>query len=45
MSSGADGKTDKFIVSVDGKDQMAYDWVIANSLTFSADSSTCAYVV
>lgn len=46
ISSTVDGKTvDKFIVSVDGKDQKEYDWIVANSLTFSSDSSVCAYVV
>ncbi|MGA2499921.1 MAG: hypothetical protein ABSH20_19460 [Tepidisphaeraceae bacterium] len=46
VSTTVDGKNvDKFIVSVDGKDQKEYDWIVANSLTFSADSSACAYVV
>ena len=46
VTAVVDGKNvDKYVVSVDGKDQKEYDWVVANSLTFSADSSACAYVV
>lgn len=44
--TGADGKpVEKYIVSVDGVDGKPYDWIIDKSLTFSADSSTVAYVV
>jgi len=38
-----DGKL-KCIVSVNGKDEKPYDWVIPTSLTYSMDSTTVAYV-
>ena len=34
----------KSIVTVNGKDQKAYDWIIPASLTYSSDSSVVAYV-
>lgn len=44
--TGADGKkAEKYIVEVDGKPQAEYPWIVANSVTWSADSTTPAYVV
>ncbi len=46
VTNTVNGKAvDKYVVAVNGKDEKEYDWVVANSLTFSADSSVCAYVV
>lgn len=38
-------KGDKFVVSVNGKDQKEYDWILANSLAFTSEPARCAYVV
>jgi dipeptidyl aminopeptidase/acylaminoacyl peptidase len=39
-----DPNSKKFIVSVNGKDEKPYDWVIPQSLTYSMDSTTVGYI-